>query len=1160
MAEIKLFNQKWTFLKTAPGTELSDIIDRRAEFQPVDIPHDWLIYQTKNLYENSTGWYRKIVDVGEFALQEGERAILRFDGVYMDSTLYVNGRTVGDWKYGYSAFQFDITDFLTAGENELLLQVRFVSPNSRWYSGAGIYRDVWMKVYPKVYLPLDGVYVTSRYMDGGDYEIEIETECEGAVTESTACHYVLYGSEGECVDLGWAKSPFSLKTIVKSPKEWDIEAPNCYKLGVYLHEEMPEDTGAETTDTDKKSMSAPIDSQEITIGFRRMEFTTDKGFFLNGRHVKVNGVCEHHDFGCLGSVFYKEAMRRKFEVLRGMGVNALRTSHNMPAERLMELADEMGFLVLDEAFDMWERSKTEYDYGRFFIEWAGRDVRSWVRRDRNHPCLFMWSIGNEIYDTHADEHGQEITHRLMGYVKEHDPKGNAPITIGSNFMPWENAQKCADIVKYAGYNYGEKYYEEHHKEHPDWIIYGSETASMVHSRGVYRFPLKQSMMADEDEQCSSIGNSSTSWGAKNVEVCVYKDRDMEFSFGQFLWTGFDYIGEPTPYHTKNSYFGQIDTAGFPKDSYYGFQAEWTKPEQGYMVHLYPYWDFNMGQTIDVRACSNADSVELFVNGESRGVQQIDHEHGKELIPTWQVKYQPGEITAVAYDGSGAEVARETRHSFGDAVKLVAEANKTVLRGDGEDLCFVAISALDKDGYPVENAMNYVEVLVQGNGRLLGLDNGDSSDFEEYKGNVRKLFNGKLLAVVGSGLETGEVDITINGKGLESAKLSLQIEEAQGREGICAAENIMDHPMPLADWQPVRRVDIRVLGDNVLNKECPEVLLEASVLPADADDKDIIWKVVNDNGIDIPYAKIEVLGSDNGVSKAKLTALGDGEFQVRCLSKSGSDKVKLISQMDFKAEGMGQAFVSPYEFLSAGLFNRAIGEISNGNEKGIATDRAGASAVVFENLDFGEYGSDEVTIPVFALDNDLHNIELWLGVPGEEGSELLHILPYQKPSIWNVYQEDTWKLPKRIKGVVTLSLQLHEKVHIKGFAFKYYEKAFSTLCAAQCSKVYGDTFTVEEEAITGIGNNVTIVFDNMNFGAQGTTGIALTSRSKLAGNTIHILFTPEGGEPQRRVLEVKGSAEYEAQTFAFEPLSGIGKIEFVFLPGSDIDVKSVQFTK
>lgn len=1161
MAQIKLFNQNWTFLKTALGTELSDIINRKGEFQPVDIPHDWLIYQAKNLYENSTGWYRKLVIWENMQIKEGERAVIRFDGVYMDSTFYVNGQKVGDWKYGYSAFQYDITDYLCEGENELLMQVRFQSPNSRWYSGAGIYRNVWLKIYPKAYLPLDGTYVHTEYLEAGRYLLDIETECAGALTDDTVCAYKLYYKGQLYKDLGTVQDRkvktipvcepgkasvltevpyFALQAELDAPKEWSLEEPNCYKLFVELHDG-----------------ECIIDTQEITIGFRHMEFDPNTGFYLNGKRVKVNGVCEHHDFGCLGSVFSKEAMRRKFTVLRQMGVNALRTSHNMPATELMELADEMGFLVMDEAFDMWERKKTDYDYGRFFKEWAETDVASWIRRDRNHPCLFMWSIGNEIYDTHADAHGQEITHRLIGFVRDHDSKENAVITIGSNFMPWENAQKCADIVKYAGYNYGEKYYEQHHEEHPDWIIYGSETASLVQSRGVYRFPLKQSMLADEDEQCSALGNSSTSWGARDVETCISKDRDMGFSFGQFLWTGFDYIGEPTPYHTKNSYFGQVDTAGFPKDSYYVFQAEWTDGKKAPMVHLYPYWDFNEGQTVDVRACTNASSVELLVNGESMGRHSIDHKQGEELQGTWQVAYKPGEITAVAYDECGREVCRDTRHSFGDAAKILLEANKQVLRGDGEDLAFVTISVVDKDGYPVENAMNYVEVLVTGAGRLMGLDNGDSSDFEEYKCNVRKLFNGKLLAVVASKPEAGDINVFVNGKGLECASLQLSVEDAAVRDGICATEDVMKHPVMLPEKQPVRRINIRALGSQILTAENNTVLLEANVLPADADDKEILWKVVNDNGIDIPYAKIEVLESEDGVTKAKLTAIGDGEFQVRCFSKSGTDKVKLISQLDFKAEGMGQAFVNPYEFLSAGLYDRTIGEIGNGNEKGIATAREGISGVVYENIDFGEYGSDEVTIPVFALDSELHDIELWLGVPGE-GGELFCVLPYRKPSQWNVYQEDTWKFRKRIKGVQTLTIQMHEKVHIKGFVFKKYEKAFSLLDATECTKVYGDTFTVEEQAITGIGNNVTVVYENMDFGDAGATGIELTGRSKLAGNTIHILFTPENGELQRRVLEVKGTTEYETQTFAFEAITGKGKVEFVFLPGSDFDMKSFKF--
>jgi len=1144
MAAKKLFNQDWTFLKTALETGLSDIKERKAEFKAVDIPHDWLIYQVKDLYEDSTGWYRKVITKESLGLEAGGRAILRFDGVYMDSTLYVNEQKVGDWKYGYSAFEFDITDYLQEGENELLMQVRFQSPNSRWYSGAGIYRHVWLKICPAVYLPLDGTYVHTEYLGDGRYLLDVETEAEGALNEDVTCVYKLY-YKGE---LAWSfqgvraqEKLFCLQTEFAAPKEWSLEKPNCYELVVELLR------GDRAVDTDR-----------MTIGFRRLHFDPDKGFFLNEKYVKINGVCEHHDFGCLGAAFHKEAMRRKFHILRTMGVNALRTSHNMPAKEVMELADEMGFLVLSEAFDMWERPKTDYDYGRFFKEWAGKDVCSWIRRDRNHPSLFLWSIGNEIYDTHADAYGQEITRRLMGFVQEHDPKGNAGITIGSNYMPWENAQKCADIVKMAGYNYAEKCYPDHHKEHPDWVIYGSETASLVHSRGVYKFPYSQSMLSDEDEQCSALGNSNTSWGAKSIEDCITIDRDTEFSFGQFLWTGFDYIGEPTPYHTKNSYFGQLDTAGFPKDSYYVFRSAWTDVKEAPMVHVYPYWDFNEGQAVDVRACTNGCAVELFVNGVSQGKQEIDHVTGKEVQGTWQVAYEPGRITAVAYDETSAEIARETRYSFKDGVKLSIQANKQELCADGEDLVFLEISVLDEDNHTVENAMNYVEVLVTGAGRLLGLDNGDSTDYDEYKGNVRKLFNGKLLAVVASKTEAGEIIVTVNSKGLESASLTLKAESAPVRPGSCATENLMDAPMELPDRVPVRRIAIRALEGTVLSQERSSMILEAKVLPANATDKDVTWKAVNDNGIEISFVKLEVLENKDGVSRARITALGDGAFQVRCFSKSGTDKVKVISQLGFVAEGLGQAFISPYEFVSGGLFAKTMGDVGNGNEKGFSTAREGFSGAVFENLDFGDFGSDEITIPVFALDSAEYRIELWEGDPLQDG-ELLDTLHYQKPSIWNVYQEETWKLPRRLKGVTTLAIALRDrKVHIKGFSFRKQEKAFSTLLAAECNNVYGDTFTRESEAIVGIGNNVTLVYEDMNFGEKGATGVEICSRSPLKGNTVHIQFTTKEGTVFRRVLEIPGTAEYQNQHFELEPLAGEGKIEFIFLPGTNFDMKSCRF--
>ncbi len=1290
-----LFNDNWSFLKTELGTELSDIQVRRGEFQPVDLPHDWLIYDTRNLYENSTGWYRKCISVcrrekavpqkdlresigaGMLRCAPDQRIILRFDGVYMDSTLYVNGQKVGDWKYGYSAFDHDITEYLQQGENELLMQVRHQSPNSRWYSGAGIYRNVWLQVCPAVYLPLDGTYVHTswqqkaggcagnpachkteepgfRDMDchigekEGCYQMEIETEYAGTVGESTRCHYSLWQNGARVRDLGWGRRfiredgqhCFALQVMLENLEEWNLDQPTCYRLRVELY-----DAGA-----------APIDSREITVGLRRMEFTTDRGFFLNGRYVKVHGVCEHHDLGCLGAAFHKEAMRRKFRILKEMGVNALRTSHNMPAQEVMELADEMGILVLSEAFDMWERCKTPYDYGRFFKEWAQRDVYSWIRRDRNHPSLFLWSIGNEIYDTHADAHGQEITRRLVDYVRAHDPKGNALITIGSNFMPWEGAQNCADIVKVAGYNYGEKYYEEHHLKHPDWIIYGSETASVVQSRGVYRFPLRQSVLADEDEQCSALGNSSTSWGARSVEACIADDRDADFTFGQFLWTGFDYIGEPTPYHTKNSYFGYIDTAGFPKDAYYLFQAQWRPAAEHPMVHLYPYWDWNPGQLIDVRACTNGESVELYVNGRSQGRQFIDHARGRQLQGDWQVHYEPGEITAVAYDGEGREIARESRHSFGEAIRLVLQADKMQLSGDGEDMCFVTVSAVDEDGYPVENAMNYVRLSLEGQGRLLGMDNGDSTDYDPYKGCVRKLFNGKLLAVVASkpfpadseaakasaerfearaediavgSPIVGSVRIMVESLGVEPASLEIGVKPAGLRPGSCASEDVsrraddaaqfaegktgqpgnpagaegktgqpgnsagaegktgqpgdpageegktgqpgnmtaaagislgaggMDarigYGSVLPDTIPVRKVELLTPEGSVLDARRRSITIEAGICPKNASDRELNWKVVNQNGIPISYAKVEVLDECH----AKITAMGDGAFYVRC--QSGRSPVRIISQLELTARGLGQAFLNPYTFISAGLFSETLGEVTNGNEKGIATARDGVSGVIYRDLDFGEYGSDQITVPVFALSDALHEIEIWQGVPEAEGSRLLLNAPYQKPSRWNVYQEETWKLPCRLKGLTTIAFRLkNSKVHIKGFSFTYYEKAYGKLYGAECSRVYGDSFRVESRAVTGIGNNVTIIYENMDFGETGAGQVTLWGRSPLPGNTVHIHFTRPDGAVEVRVLEVPGTHEYVPQVFPIEPLTGLGTLELIFLPGSNFDLEALQF--
>ena len=403
------WNDGWSFCKMSVDASPEEAEARRERFMPVDIPHDWLIYDTQNLYEDSTGWYRKSFTWDGNA---EKKAFVIFEGIYMDSVVYLNGVRAGEWKYGYSAFTVDITEFLVKGKNEILVSVRFKSPNSRWYSGAGIYRNVWFKVTERTWLPEHAVYIStrqaeeSRREETGPFLLRLEGEIAGERRKDAVLRYRLWNEAGREVALQPAEEneweDRAEKDVVRTVRKykvddavrWDVEHPALYLL-----------------QTDLLLDGEVLQHTEEKFGFRTFRFDPDKGFFLNGRHLKLNGVCEHHDLGALGAAFHKSAMRRKFRILKEMGVNAVRCAHNMMAPGFMELADEMGILVVSEAFDMWEKPKTAYDYARFFREWSAKDVESWIKQDRNHPCVIMWSVGNEIYDTHAGERGQELTRR-----------------------------------------------------------------------------------------------------------------------------------------------------------------------------------------------------------------------------------------------------------------------------------------------------------------------------------------------------------------------------------------------------------------------------------------------------------------------------------------------------------------------------------------------------------------------------------------------------------------------------------------------------------------------------------------------------------------------------------------------------------------------------
>lgn len=1242
----RLFNGGWSFWCGEPDLDVSEAGKHLTEFQKVDLPHDWLIADAKNLYRDGCGFYRKI-----FSMQpkENKRYSLIFEGVYMDTTIWVNEQQAGEWKYGYSTFEIDLTPFVKAGENEILVSVNFRSPNSRWYSGAGIYRDVWFKETPETYIRENGVYIHTEacgekegkepdFLLYADTEIvgdawdevrhtlyhkrEVEPEIElplelllgdqvelveeaslmtEKVGEASCAEEDANVSEKEasCASAVEAYADSERENLcvpetivfhntnkntniyrVKSPRCWDVEHPHLYILKTELWKD-----------------GEVIQEEYSQIGFRSIAFDPEQGFLLNGRRVKLNGVCEHHDLGALGAAFHRTAMARKLRILKEMGVNALRGTHNMTAPAVVELADQMGILMISEAFDMWERSKTTYDYARFFNEWSERDVESWVMRDRNHPSIIMFSIGNEIYDTHVDAHGREITVRLRDLVKQYDYRRNAGITIGSNYMPWENAQHCADEVKLAGYNYGEKYYEEHHKAHPDWVIYGSETSSIVQSRGIYHFPLRASILTEDDEQCSSLGNSPTSWGAKSMERCVCEDRDMDFSMGQFLWTGFDYIGEPTPYHTKNSYFGQVDTAGFPKDAYYVWQSAWTDYRKAPMIHIFPYWDFNEGQSIDIRVCSNAPFVELFCNGKSCGRQQLTHEKGSghHIIADYSLPYEKGVLYAVAYDEEGNETARETKASFGNSAEIVLRASGRAAVANGRDLFFVEIGTWDEKGNPVENAVDRVTVQVEGAGHLVGLDNGDSTDEDSYKGNSRQLFSGKLLAIIETGTIPGAVRISVSGKGLKSAELVCEAveidqmltfmkgEKAQRIyhnfwQDLCEetyaprpTELIEDHEERQRERQedeqkqsqkekleekqeeiPVRKITLCSPMGQKLSKEQPYLTVEAEIEPKKATDRQLMFRVVDEHGVDSNLVKLLVQGHT-----AQLHAMGDGSFYLRCMSRSGTDRIRVISQLEFTVEGMGQAYRNPYELISGSLYTSYQGEVSNGNERGVATARDGETVVTFGNIDFGPVGSDEITLSVFALTSEEYPIRIYEGVPGEEGCQLLADVVYQKPSIWNTYQEETYSLAKRVTGINTISVAVHQKIHLKGFVFKKLQKAWLSLNAAEADSVYGDTFTKEERAITGIGNNVTITYTEMDFGEEGTAGIRICGRAPESSNSLHIRFL-QGEEESKQLVEFPMCGEYTEKEFSLTPVKGKWDVSFVFLPGSCFDLQSVQF--
>lgn len=1126
-----LFNDGWQFCLCDIGTELSAIPGRH--WYDVELPHDWLINDTSKLYETGEGWYRRSLTCS--AEQLSGRVLLNFDGVYMNSTLFVNGKEAGSWTYGYSAFEHDITDFLHEGENELLLRVSHQSPNTRWYSGAGIFRDVMLKLRPAAYIGTNGVYIHSAPQPEGGWTTEVETDVVGEASDIRMLLEVFdpagasmggYGLEAH-FDGGHEKFTASFNST--DPELWSVDDPMLYTLKISLY-----------------SGSELLDCVNETFGYRTAEFDPDRGFLLNGEPVKLHGVCMHHDLGALGSALNEAALARQLRIMKEMGVNAIRTSHNMPARQLVQLCDEMGLLVDSEAFDMWEKPKTEFDNHRFFTEHAERDVRSWIERDRNHPCIIMWSIGNEINDT-IDPHGLDITKRLYEYVLKYDPKGNAAPTIGSNYMGNENAQKCSDVVKLAGYNYSEYLYDEHHAKYPDWVIYGSETASAVRSRGIYRFPAELPLLTGEDCQCSSLDNSVVGWGSSAMKSWRL-DRDCPFCCGQFIWTGFDYIGEPTPYNTKNSYFGIVDTAGFPKDIYYFYQSVWLSPEQKKVLHIVPsYWDFIPGQEIDVLIYSNARDVELFLNGKSVGTHVMELETSQDMRAHFKVPFEPGVLRVVGHFADGSECS-EVLHTPSDPAAVVLTSDKETLLADGRDIAFVEISTVDVNGIPVGNARNRIRVEVSGAGRLVGLDNGDSTDYGSYKGDNRRLFSGKLLAMIESTLEPGEITVRAYSEGLENAELRLVSENCGEVSGVSV---VTENKFPAVCRAYTGEVPARLLLPEVdVNSFDPErrsAEIRAKLLPKNCTYDDISWSVVRRNGVESNLAQVEGSGRS-----AVVTAKGDGEFFVRAMVHNGAEHPQVIADIPFTAEGLGAAVRDAYSFISASTLDSS-NVPTNIIEDGALSNFDGRTVMTYSDIDFGKTGSQIISLSVGTCFD--MPVEVWEGTPDD--GKLICRVDFGNNGHWCGFAGQDFALAERLTGVRTISVVIDSRVIFGGFSFVPIERAYDTNWVGEADSVYGDDYRIDGRRVADIGNNVIINYERLDFGEGGSEALIISGETGNPMNQIQLRYTPAGGAQKTVLLEFQQDGGRE-QRFDIPKLSGVNDVSFVFMPGSRFDFDWFRF--
>ncbi len=776
--ETLLFTRDWKFyLGDTTNAFLPEFDD--SDWRILDLPHDWSIEgmfseehpggSQGGFLPTGTGWYRKSFRLPESG--ENKHWYIDFDGVYRNSVVWINGHFLGNRASGYSSFRYELTPWLLKGVEDNIIAVRVDNsqqPNSRWYTGSGIYRNVWLTASEKVHIDHWGSFVRTISVDEKNARLELDLEIRNHSTDTPEAEIQteIYDSGGNSISsttntLILGDTVLSLTQLIDIPDPllWSPDNPAMYSAMTRIFQ-----NGKET------------DRYETPFGIKYIEFHPRKGFFLNGESLKIKGVNQHHDLGALGAAVNTRAMERQLEILKRMGCNAIRTAHNLPAPELLDLADRMGFLVMDECFDVWARRKVRMDAHLDWKEWHIQDLQDMVKRDRNHPSVFMWSIGNEIPEQ-FDSSGTRIARELADAIRELDSTRliTCALTEQDPELNYIYQSGTLDVISF---NYKHKGYMDFPSLYPGEALLASENVSAISTRGQYNMPSDSIRIwplayniplegANPDLTGSAYDNAHAYWGATHEETWdVVKKND--FISGLFIWSGFDYLGEPTPYPwpARSSYLGVIDLAGFPKDAYYLYQSEWTEED---VLHVFPHWNWEKGQEVDVWAYYNkADEAELFLNGKSMGSRMKGE---GEYHVMWRLPYEPGSIRVVKKQ-EGKVIQEKEIHTAGDPAKIELLPDRSSLSADGTDLSFITVRILDREGNFCPLAMNQVRFKVTGRGSIAGVDNGYQASLESFKSNTRKAFNGMCLLIVQADREKGDIQIEAVSEGLEKAEITL----------------------------------------------------------------------------------------------------------------------------------------------------------------------------------------------------------------------------------------------------------------------------------------------------------------------------------------------------------------------------------------------------